>query len=437
MRIVHLAAGAASMYCGACARDAAMARALMERGHEVLIVPLYTPLRIETAGELPVSEVHLGALNAYVQQLTGRRLPGPLASLLDRESLLRFVSRFAVSTKPSQLGPMTVSVLAGADGRQRAEVERLMQFLEREARPDAISITNSMLSGVAPEIKRRLKLPVLCEVKGEDGFIDALPQPHRDQAIGLMRRNAQAVDAFIAPTEAYADLMAAYLAVPRHRISVVRSIVDAASFRRSGPRPREPFTVGYLSVITPRKGLHLLVEAFAKVVQAGRDVRLAVAGQVLDRRYWREVRRTLARKVPADRLGYLGEIGLAEKVALLHSLSVFCQPSIKPEALGTASLEAQAAGVPVIAPDDGVFPEMLGLTRGGRLFAAGNADALAAALTQMVDHPERADAMGVSAAEAVAREFSAAAAASTLEQLLTSVLGEAATGGAGSGESTL
>jgi hypothetical protein len=54
-----------------------------------------------------------------------------------------------------------------------------------------------------------------------------------------------------------------------------------------------------------------------------------------------------------------------------------------------------------------------------------------------MDDPAKADAMGQSAAEAVAREFSGAAAASTLEQLLTSVLGEAATGGAGSGESTV
>ena len=114
MRIVHLAAGAGSMYCGGCVRDAAMARALIARGHDVQIVPLYTPLRIDA--DLPVTEVHLGALNAYLQQLSGifARVPRPIARVLDNERLLRFVSRFAVSTKPSQLGPMTVSVIAVA-----------------------------------------------------------------------------------------------------------------------------------------------------------------------------------------------------------------------------------------------------------------------------------------------------------------------------------
>ncbi|MGI5819678.1 MAG: glycosyltransferase family 4 protein [Armatimonadota bacterium] len=423
MRITHLAAGAANMYCGACSRDAAMARALIARGHQVQIVPLYTPLRLDGAGDLPVAEVHLGAMNAYLQQLSGlfTRLPRPLSRLLDHDRLLRFVSRFAVSTKPAQLGPMTVSVLAGADGRQRVEFERLVEFLGREARPDVVTITNSMLSGVAPLIKQRLGIAVLCEVKGEDGFIEALPRPHRDEAVALARRNARSIDRFIAPTEQYADRMAAFLDVEREQVEVVRSIIDGGTFARSSARPREPFTVGYVSVITPRKGLHLLVDALANLVEQGRDVRLRVAGQVLDRGYWRQLRRAIRRCGLADRVDVLGEVSRDEKVALLHSLSAFCQPSIKPEALGTASLEAQAAGVPVVAPDEGVFAEMLGLTEGGLLFESGRADALAAQLAALMDDPERADEVGESGARGVGRLFSADAAASAMERILGDV----------------
>ncbi|MGM0492506.1 MAG: glycosyltransferase family 4 protein [Armatimonadota bacterium] len=419
MRIVHLAAGAGSMYCGACARDVAMARALIARGHEVQIVPLYTPLRID-GDDLPVADVQLGALNAYLQQISGAfaRLPRVLTCLLDNERLLRFVSRFAVSTDPSELGPMTVSVLAGAEGRQHAEVERLMQFLEHDARPDVVTITNSMLSGVAPRIKESLGIPVLCEVKGEDGFIEALPAPHRDEAVALGRRNARSVDRFIAPTEGYADEMAEFLDVEREQIEVVRTIIDAAAFTRITPRPREPFTVGYVSVITPRKGLHVLVDALEKLIGAGRDVRLRVAGQVLDRKYWREIRRMIRLAGLTDRFEHLGEVTFAEKVAMLHSLSAFCQPSIKPEALGTAALEAQAAGVPVVAPNDGVFLEMLGVTGGGLLFASEDAHDLAAGLNELMDDPDRAEAMGESGAREVAKHFSAEAAASAMERIL-------------------
>ncbi|MGC9319190.1 MAG: glycosyltransferase, partial [Armatimonadota bacterium] len=263
MRIVHLAAGAASMYCGACARDVTVARAMMARGHEMQIVPLYTPLRIEGDAAVPVTDVHLGAMNAYLQQLSGifAHLPRFVSSVLDHPALLSFLSRFAVSTKASQLGPMTVSVLAGAEGRQRTQLARLVEFLETQARPDIVTITNSMLSGIAPEVKRGLGIPVLCEVKGEDGFIEGIPEPYRSQAIDLIRRNAGSVDRFIAPSHAYAKQMTRFLDVEPERLAVVRTAVDAQPLRRSGPRVHDPFTVGYLSVIAPRKGLHVLVEA--------------------------------------------------------------------------------------------------------------------------------------------------------------------------------
>jgi glycosyltransferase involved in cell wall biosynthesis len=416
-----------------------MARALIAQGHDVQIVPLYTPLRLERFDDLPVSDVHLGAMNAYLQQVSGvfARMPRAIARLLDHEGLLRFVSRFAVSTKPSQLGPMTVSVLAGADGKQRVEVQRLMRFLEDDARPEVVTITNSMLSGVAPQIRERLGIPILCEVKGEDGFIEGLPHPHRDEAIGLIRRNAQSIDRFIAPTSTYADQMARFLEVDRAQIDVVRTIIDAEAFGRPGARHREPFTVAYVSVITPRKGLHVLVDALGKLASVGRDVRVHAAGQVLDREYWREVQEAACQAAVRDRLEHLGEVEFAEKVALLHSASAFCQPSIEPEALGTASLEAMAAGLPVVAPDGGVFPETLGLTGGGLTFEPANAGSLARRLTELMDDPERADEMGESGAREIRRHFSAEAAASAMGTILRDVTDHAQSGGRTDGEEAL
>ena len=67
MHIVYLAAGAAGKYCGACNRDVALVRALTGRGHEVQLLPLYTPLRVE--GDDPsAGHVFMGGINAYLQQ---------------------------------------------------------------------------------------------------------------------------------------------------------------------------------------------------------------------------------------------------------------------------------------------------------------------------------------------------------------------------------
>ena len=43
MKLLALTAGAADMYCGSCLRDNALAAGLMARGHDVVLMPIYTP----------------------------------------------------------------------------------------------------------------------------------------------------------------------------------------------------------------------------------------------------------------------------------------------------------------------------------------------------------------------------------------------------------
>ena len=64
----------------------------------------------------------------------------------------------------------------------------------------------------------------------------------------------------------------------------------------------------------------------------------------------------------------------------LQSLSVFCLPSRYAEQRAMACLEAMAAGVPVVAPRLGLFPELIGLTGGGLLVPVEDPAAVAEAL---------------------------------------------------------
>ena len=47
MKILSITAGAAGMYCGSCFRDNALAAELIARGHEVTLMPVYTPTRTD------------------------------------------------------------------------------------------------------------------------------------------------------------------------------------------------------------------------------------------------------------------------------------------------------------------------------------------------------------------------------------------------------
>lgn len=408
MNIVYLAAGAGQMYCGACARDINLVRGLIKRGHDVQVIPLYTPLKFEGDSPVPLSPVFMGGINAYLQQKSRlfRLLPPSLDRMLDHHRLLNFVSRFAISTKASDLGEMTVSVLAGAEGQQSKELRRLVEHLSTQGAPDVFVITNSLLSGLAPELKRAFDVPVLCGLQGEDDFVLSMLPVHRDRARELMHRNAASIDRFIAPGEWYAQRMTEFLRVPPEAVRIVRTALDVEHYLREGPRPREPFTLGYLSVITPRKGLDILVEAWRLLIkEQKRDIRLRVAGRVLSDGYFASLKAKIAHWGLSDRFEHLGEVDAKGKHEFLRGCSAFSVPSRFHETRALAVIEAMATGVPVVVPDSGTFPELTARVGGGLLFPSEDAHRLAECIAQLHDDPDRADEMGRHAAAAIAGHY--------------------------------
>jgi glycosyltransferase involved in cell wall biosynthesis len=265
-----------------------------------------------------------------------------------------------------------------------------------------------MLSGIAPALKERFGLPVACLLQGEETFLEALREPFRSGALQRLRSNARYVDRFIAPGEAYAGAMAEYLGVPRERVVTIRAGIDPTPYRNSQPVPAEPFTIGYLSVIHRPKGLDLLVEAWRILVhEMGREARLVVAGRVMDPRYWRETLEAVDRAGMREAFRFAGEVDRQAKIDLLRGCSVFCVPSRFAESRGIAVLEAQAAGVPVVVPNSGIYPEMLALTGGGFLHEPENAGSIAERLAHVHDDPGAARAIGCAGADGVARHFGA------------------------------
>jgi glycosyltransferase involved in cell wall biosynthesis len=409
MRLVHIAAGAGTMYCGACAHDVALVRGMMRRGHEVTLTPLYTPLKLDSDGPLPKTRVYMGGINAYLQQRFAlfRHSPGFLDRLLDNERLLRWASNFAVKTNPADLGPMTVSVLQGMHGRQRNELEKLLGFLESQPEPDLVTITNSLLSGLAPVLKERLGAPVVCLLQGEDSFVEALPEPYRGQAQDLMRRNAASIDLFLAPSSANAGKMTEFLELSPDKLRVVKVGIDAGPFATDRELVRTSCKLGYLSVVSPPKGLDMLVDAFIALADDYPDLQLWVAGQPLNKSYLLKQTRKIERLGLDRRFIYRGEFTFPEKVDFLQRCDFYCLPSRIDESRGVAVLEAMASGLPVVVPNAGVFPEILTATGGGVLFEPRNLDSLTASLRLLLDDQIAAKAMGLRGAEGVAAHYCA------------------------------
>lgn len=410
MRIVYIAAGAGMMYCGACARDLALVRELLARGHAVEVYPLYTPLRMDGGTPVPMRDVAFGGITVSLQQWSSRfaRLPETLRRWLDSPALLNVVAQFAIQTKPENLGPMTVSVLAGRDGRQAAELDRLVDTIAATGQPDAVMITNALLSGIAPALRGRLDAPVYCTVQGEDLFVEGLREPYRARAWELMRGHAAAVTAYLAPGEAYAARMTELLGITADKMRVARPGVDLVTYCPDATPLPETFTLAYLSVITPNKGLGLLIDAVRLLREDGRDARLRVAGKVLDPAYWARVRAAIRLAGLGEYVTYLDEVDLPGKLALLRGCSAFCQPSRASEARGMAALEAMACAAPAIVPDAGIFPEVHALTGLGHRFTPGDPDHLAHAIAAVMDDLVPARQAALDALPAFAAHFSAA-----------------------------
>ncbi|MCA9104297.1 MAG: glycosyltransferase family 4 protein [Planctomycetales bacterium] len=402
MKIAYLTAGAAGMYCGSCMHDNTLAAALCRQGADAVLVPTYTPIRTDE-NDVSLDQVFFGGINIYLQQKIPffRYLPRFVDYFLDSPRLIRRVTRRAVSMSPKELGALTVSMLKGRGGYQRKEVGRLCDWLASDLRPDLVLLTNALIGGAIPEIKRRLGIPIVVTLQGDDIFLESLPEPYRQQSLDLIRGLAQDVDLFLTHSQFYADAMSQYLGIDRARMEVVPLGIDMGDFtsRDDEPRPSgaEP-VVGYLARLAPEKGFGLLVDGFIEMARRAPDLpgRLEVAGWLGPTQT--EFAEAQFEKIRAagleHRFRYVGSPDRHAKVDFLRSLDVLCVPTTYEEPKGLFALEALATGVPVILPRHGAFPEMLAETGGGWLIEPHAPTAVADALEQALRDPSKLSELG-------------------------------------------
>ncbi len=431
MKISYITAGAAGMYCGTCLHDNTLATTLIERGHEVSLTPTYTPPRtdeVSVAGE----HIFFGAINVYLQQKVAlfRHTPRFLDSLLDNKRLLGMVSRFASGANDARmLGELTLSMLEAEEGRQAKELDKLVEWLEEILHPEVVHLSFSLFAGFARRIKDRLGVPVVCSLQGEDLFLSELEEPYLSRVLKTLRERDRDVDAFVAPCRYYADLMSRDHGIPRDKIRVARLGLNPQGFagiEREERDPAAPVTIGYLARVCPEKGTGQLVDAFRLLCrQEGTEtVRLRIAGflRERDREFLEEQKQKLAGWGLSDRVDFVGEVDFQGKLDFLKSVDVFSVPTVYREPKGLPVLEAMAAGVPVVQPRHGAFPEWIEATGGGLLVDPESPAALAVGLRQLTCDPVRRHRLGQAGRAAVLEKFDHNAAADDMLGVYEEVL---------------
>ncbi|GAB5470034.1 MAG: glycosyltransferase family 4 protein [Rhodospirillales bacterium] len=121
----------------------------------------------------------------------------------------------------------------------------------------------------------------------------------------------------------------------------------------------------------------------------------------------------------ATRLRYLGELPEGGVAAPLVAADLFVWPAVN-EAYGMAALEAQAAGLPVVAGWRPGLVSIVAQGESGLLVESEGPEAFAGALRSLLTAPARVRAMGAEALRRVAARHDLAAAAATLSRVLGS-----------------
>ena len=418
MRIAYIVpSSGGSFYCGNCIRDLNLIEGLRQLGEEVFVVPMYLPL---DESELQAdTQVFYGAVGLYLRQRFPwlRRAPDWVDKALDSGPLLNIAAGLAGSTRASSLGEMTLSMLRGETGGQAEELEQLVTALKDTVKPEVVHLSNALLLGTVRRIKAETSAAVVCTLEDEDSWIDALDPEQAREARRLMAEASADVEAMLPVSSYYADFIRSYASLKAKRTEVIPVGVDIGDTAPE-PLPGAPPTIGFLSRMCAESGLEILVDAVAQVRRdpALGELRLWITGGSTgdDRTFLRGLRGKI-RKTGMDRdVRFVADFSTSARRRFIRGLTLLSVPSTRPTAFGLYLLEAMAAGVPVVQPEIGSYPEIIQATGGGILYRPNNYTTLAARIRSLLLDREKLEALSTSGRRSVRKVYSLEAVAQKL-----------------------
>ena len=148
-------------------------------------------------------------------------------------------------------------------------------------------------------------------------------------------------DAFTAVSDAAAQYVQTLTSAP---IEIIPNGIDLKKYRlKTSKNAKKSRHILYIGRLERRKGVNLLIDAFARLNDS--DCTLVLAGSGPDRA-------KLEAQVAAKGLTnvkFMGYVSEKEKIRLLRSAAVFSSPALYGESFGIVLLEAMACGVPIVA----------------------------------------------------------------------------------------
>ncbi|HEX5419428.1 MAG TPA: glycosyltransferase family 4 protein [Gammaproteobacteria bacterium] len=164
--------------------------------------------------------------------------------------------------------------------------------------------------------------------------------------------------------------------------------------------PSDAFVVGCVANMRPRKGIEVLVRAFAQLPSE-----LPIYLLLIGRMQSSKLDAAIAANPNSARIRKLGF--RPDAPALIGACDAAALPSLKREGLPRSIIEAMAYGIPAIVTDVGGSPELVVHGSSGLVVPPGDADALAAAVLELYRDPDLRARLGAEAKRRIAADFNA------------------------------
>lgn len=389
MKIVYLITGSGgSFYCGNCYRDMIYLRAIRKvPGTNASAIPLYLPPDGSNVESGLDKNVFFGAISMYLREKVPflRNMPVFMDKLVDSRPMLRMAAKKAGTTNPEGLEDMTLNMIKGENAFPEKELQRLVDYLCRDGKPDVIHLSNALIIGLARRIKKKINVKIVCSLLNEDDWIDEMAEPYQSSSWKLISKETSNVDAFLTPSTYYKEHFISKTGVKVNNIYVVPLGFDPdLTIERKDNFP----AIGYYCRINSQNGVDKLVDAFIELKAGNQlpELSLHISGGYTadDKPFVAEQIRKIKEAGVKSFVKIYPEFMGESKKSFFSNIDVMSVPVRKYDGYGLYLLEANLHGVPVVQPSTGAFPEIVERTGGGITYSPDTPSELAANLLKLL-----------------------------------------------------
>lgn len=413
MKIVYLITGSGgSFYCGNCYRDMIYLRAIRKvPGITASAIPLYLPPDETNEGTGIDKDVFFGAISMYLREKVPflRNMPVFLDKIFDSAPLLRLAARRAGTTRTEGLEDMTLNMIKGENAFPEKELQRLVNYLTRDGKPDIIHLSNALIIGLARRLKKKLKVKIVCSLLNEDDWIDEMAEPYQSNAWSLIAREAENVDIFLTPSIYYKEFFISKTGVSDKNFKVVPLGLDTRDLIDAGKNAVYP-SIGYFCRINSQNGFDKLVDAFIELKKGDSlpGLTLHVSGGYTgdDKPFIAEQIKKIKENGLKSFIRIYPEFHGDSKQKFFSNINLMSVPVRKHDGYGLYILEANAAGVAVVQPATGAFPEIIEMTKGGVVYSPDTVSELAKTLSSLLNDMPLCDELAKNGKENVRKDLS-------------------------------